>query len=773
MTLTKLFEPQSGLMSVPYEPSGKTGLLENPPRFTWMPARLDDDCYVLQYSASEQFDDQETVTASGIPYNLYTPEAPLAPGRYYWRYALLTGKGGDSQTNWSEVRTFEVPEGLPETPLPGRPNRYDGTASAHPRLWLNSEKLAAFRKALTADGSYCGWDVFYEKSVKPWMSKPLIPEPARYPGNKRVAKLWRQMYMDCQEALYAVKHLSVAGVITQDEAVIARAREWLLHVVSWDTEGTTARDYNDEAAFRIVGAIAWGYDWLHDYLSEEERIAVRANLLRRAEQVAHHVIDRSKIHHVPYDSHAVRSLSSVLTPACIAMLHEEPQAREWLDYTLEYYSCLYSPWGGEDGGWAEGPLYWTTGLAFVIDAMNLISGYTGIDLFKRPFFTKTGDFPLYCSSPGTIRASFGDQSYLGEPTSLKTGYNIRQFAGLTGNGLYQWYYERTAATDKDADSKFYNYGWWDFRFDEMVYRHDYPHVEALEPADGAIEPVKWFRDIGWVAMHHRMEQPEEHIMLLAKSSRYGSISHSHGDQNGFLLHAFGEPLAIESGYYIAFGSTMHMNWRRQTQSTNNLLIDGLGQYAGRNKVQCMEANGLVEEARYLPEQGGCGYARMNATAAYRMNVPYLENYTRELYFFNQSYIVVVDYVDLTQPAKVEWLMHTLYPMELKEQTFRVNGQKADMSGRFVYCSSGKLSLSQHDQFTDVDPTELEGLDNQWHLHAATNAAKHHRIATLLVPMKKGEDKYVSYFMDDQDFGVHLYFTNEQGITQKIEIAKSY
>ena len=203
------------------------------------------------------------------------------------------------------------------------------------------------------------------------------------------------MYMDCQETLYAIRHLSVAGVIMQDDALIAKAKSWSLHAARWDTEGTTSRDYNDEAAFRIVGALAWGYDWLHDYLTAEEIDLVRGVLLRRTEQVAFHVMERSKIHHVPYDSHAVRSLSSVLVPACIAMSHEEAEAQTWLDYTLEYYACLYSPWGGEDGGWAEGPLYWTTGMAFVIDALNLIRGYVSIDFYKRPFFGRTGDFPLY------------------------------------------------------------------------------------------------------------------------------------------------------------------------------------------------------------------------------------------------------------------------------------------------------------------------------------------------------------------------------------------
>lgn len=763
----KLFQPESGPLTIQYEPEADSRLMENPPRFTWMAAALENDTYLLQISTSPSFDEGSTVTAGPIPYNFYTPDQALAPGVYYWRYALASGKAADSE--WSQIRSFTVQEQLPVTPLPSRSERYATSSQAHPRLWLNAAEIAQFRERIQADPHQYGWQTFYEKSVLPWVDREFTPEPERYPNNQRVAKLWRKMYMDCQETLYAIRHLSIAGVIMQDQDLIGRAKAWLMHVAAWDTEGTTSRDYNDEAAFRIAGALAWGYDWLYNELTEDERLKVRQQLFRRTEQVAQHVIERSKIHHVPYDSHAVRSLSSVLVPCCMAMLFEEEQAQEWLDYTIEYYSCIYSPWGGEDGGWAEGPMYWTTGMAYVTEAINLLRKYTPIDLYQRPFFQKTGDFPLYCYSPDTVRASFGDQSTLGDPPSLKIAYLMRQYAGVTGRGEYQWYSEQIQhkETVEEADKKFYNYGWWDFRFDEMCYLHDFPLIEAVEPK--AVEPVKWFRDIGWVAMHREMTNPEEHIMLLTKSSRYGSLSHSHGDQNAFLLHAYGEPLAMTSGYYVAFGSTMHLNWRRQTRSTNSILIDGKGQYGGRDKVLNLEAYGSIEDAWY---KDGTGYVRANATEAYCHEVPYLERFIREIYFLNGSYFIIVDYVDLAQPGSMSWLMHTREQMQFGRQSFTVSGRKADMLGQFVYSSSGELQLAQHDEFIGVDPEEIEGLPKEWHFTAETKKAMSHRLVTLLVPMKKGESKFVSHFIDDQDHGVHLYFT-DQGKTQRIVVNKAY
>jgi len=64
------------------------------------------------------------------------------------------------------------------------------------------------------------------------------------------------------------------------------------------------------------------------------------------------------------------------------------------------------------------------------------------------------------------------------------------------------------------------------------------------------------------------------------------------------------------------------------------------------------------------------------------------------------------------------------------------------------------------------------LSKEWHLTASTREARSHRIATLLVPIRHNESRYVSFFMDDQDHGVHIYFT-DQGITRKVEVPKAY
>ncbi|ABX40875.1 heparinase II/III domain-containing protein [Lachnoclostridium phytofermentans] len=746
--MTKLIEPKSSILTIGYHPENEK-ILENPPRFTWMPESEKDILYRIQVSKNDTFDPDSTLTIHHIPYNFYTLDKELEPGDYYWRYTI-----DQEECSYSKVRKLSISDGLVVTPLVSREKRYDNVDMSHPRIWLNKEKIDMFREELEKNPNYCGFQIFLERSVLIHVNSEFVAEPPFYPGNIRVVELWRKNYQECQRGLEYIRSLSVAGVLLENSEYIEKAKLALLKLASWDTNGSTARDYNDECSFRVAYALAFGYDWLYSFLTKQERSIILESLSVRTRQVATHIIKDSRIHLSLYDSHAVRSLSSVLTPCCIAMLGESAEAKEWLDYTIEYFNTIYTPWGGEDGGWAEGGLYWTTGMAFVSEALNTIKSFLNIDIYKRPFFQKTGDFPLYCMPVDTYRASFCDQSNLGKYPGHKTAYNIRQFAGVTGNQNYQWYYEQVLEREKEIDQDFFNKGWWDFYFDDMVYRHDYKDTTLKEEK---LERVKWFKDIGWVAINKDMKDPKEHIFLLTKSSPYGSVSHSHGDQNSFVLFAYGEPLIIKSGYYIGFNTTMHRNFRRQTLSHNSILINGKGQYAGMDKAKQLSAKGHICEVK---ESDNLVYIKEDATAAYQLTAPELTKYTREIYFVDDSYFILVDTVESEDKSDVEWLLHSLSKFQIEEETIEVNGKMAGMTAKIVYCSSNIESITQSDIFTEVDEKETDGLDNQWHLTMKTGKAKKHIIVSVIVPYKMEQKKLVNSVRDDQGMDIYLYFSYE-------------
>jgi len=674
----------------------------------------------------------------GIPLNFFTPDKSLAAGDYVWSYAVWSQETESAASNWSIDRAFTLHADLPETPLPTRAQRFSNSNRDHPRLWMNKDQIAAFKKSLSRDPTHCTWDTFFSKSVAPWMDREVMKEPAGYPDHKRVASVWRQTYIDLQELIYAIRHLAVGGSITEDAKLTQRGKEWLLEAASWKPSGTTSRSYTDEWAFRVNGALAWGYDWLYDELTPEERDLVRTALLVRTRETADHIIKHAN------------------------------EAEGWLHYAIEFLSTVYSPWGDAQGGWAEGPHYWMTGMAYLIDAVNLLKGYTGIDLYQRPFFQHTGDFPLYTKSPDTRRATFGDDSTMGDLPSLKIGYNLRQFAGVTGNGAYQWYYDEIKRNDPGTEMAFYNYGWWDLNFDELAYRTDFPIVEAKPPAED--DTLRWFEGVGWVAIQSNMDDPQNHIQFVMKSSKFGSISHSHGDQNAFCLAGFGEDLAIQSGHYVAFNSTMHQNWRRQTRSKNAILIDGKGQYADKDKALAMQSSGDIVIAEQREDHI---YIQGDATAAYQSTTPEVTKVLRDIYFVNNSYFVIVDAIDADSPVSIDWLLHANKPMSLSDTTFRFTGDKAGFYGQILWSEAGAAQLSQATEFTDVDPIDYEGLPVSTCLTARYPKAVRHRIATLIVPYSLAAPKRIFSFLDDQGYDCDLYFTDSDDRSFKVVVPKTF
>lgn len=745
--MQKLYEPNSGILTVKYLPEDEI-VSENPPKFSWLPATEDNNGYTLEISQTDSF--ENALTYKNININFFSPDKCLAVGKWFWRYSVQAG----SKPLYSKIRCFTVSGECTNTPQPLRENRLKNTDTAHPRLWMTAEKIEKFRGSLKENANHCAFDQFYNKAVIPLLAKPFVNEPLPYPNNKRVIALWRQSYQDCQTAYNYIRFLSIAGVILEDNDIISKAVQATVAIAMWNVHGTTSRDYNDESAFRVTGAIAWGYDWLYNFFTSDERNVVYNTLVERTKEVAAHALVSSKIHYSLFDSHAVRSLSSVLVPCSIAMLHENEQAQEWLQYTIDYFNVLYTPWGGTDGGWSEGGMYWTTGMAYLIEALNLIKNYVKIDLFVRPFFQHTADFPFYCFAHDTLRASFCDQSNLGDKPILKTGFNVRELAGVTKNQLHQWYFEQISKREGYDDQRFFNTGWWNFYYDEMIYQSNYKPVKAAPPSSGRM--IKHFRDIGWVAMHNNMHNENEHIAFLMKSSPYGSVSHSHADQNGFTLHAFKEPLLIESGYYIGFNSSMHRNWRRQTKSTNNILISGEGQYAGMDKTKQLAAVGCITSVEHTPE-----FVKVtaDATKAYLPNVPSLDSCKREIYFVNDSYFIVVDTVNTTQKTQLSYLLHSLYKPTLEENGISIKGANATLNVIVVYASAGIANSKISDDFIGVDPAEIKGLDKHWHYTLNTNEARKHVLITCLLPYKTEEYDTVEAIKDDQGHDVYLYFTH--------------
>lgn len=202
-------------------------------------------------------------------------------------------------------------------------------------------------------------------------------------------------------------------------------------------------------------------------------------------------------------------------------------------------------------------------------------------------------------------------------------------------------------------------------------------------------------------------------------------------------------MAIESGYYVAYGSDMHLKWRKQTKSTNNILMGGTGQYAGMDKRSQLGAAGRILEAG---QYDNVLYAKAEAAPAYRLTAPAVTRYQRNIYFIDGTYFVIEDRVELKEELPLQWLLHSLSPFVLGENSALMQGKAADMRVEFI---TGGMTLSQIDSFGEnIRCKELAGKAPQWHLCAQTRPAKQHSIVTLIVPEKHGEEKKIQTSLEN-------------------------
>jgi hypothetical protein len=206
-------------------------------------------------------------------------------------------------------------------------------------------------------------------------------------------------------------------------------------------------------------------------------------------------------------------------------------------------------------------------------------------------------------------------------------------------------------------------------------------LPAAKPLSG-LPQQRFFRDVGWVSMHSALGRPNDDIHITFKSSPYGSFSHSHADQNAFILNAFGEGLAINSAYREFHRSPHHQQWTWQTKSKNDILIDGLGQAA-----QDKNAKGKITRFE-VSDRAVCTTG--DATVAYQsgQNDPgRVKRVTRDLVFIDSRYVVLRDRIVLNTAGKLSWLLHAegnlSWEQSTKRALIRGAGKKATLIAQLV------------------------------------------------------------------------------------------
>lgn len=686
-----------------YRPADGATVAVNPPSLSWVTEGAGSR-FTVQLSRAASF--ARPLTIPDVPWSVYTHNRPLEAGRWYWRFRA-TRDGVES--DWSAVRNFTIPRGAPEFPQPTIEELRTRIPRDHPRIFVTSKDLPRLR-------SNPGLAKLRESADRVMASEPT-PEPTVMGtiSNPATVDHWWSNRVQTMRACQEAEVLAFAWLLTRDEKYRAPARRWILHLASWNPDGPTNWKLNDEAAMPILHRLPRAYDWAFDTLGEDERVKVRAVMLRRAQDAWNASQIRKGEGHLarPYDSHGNRAWHKLAENA-IATFGETPESERFLDYAVTKFYAAYPVWSDDDGGWHEGMSYWAGYMSKAAWWMEAARAALGIDGFKKPFFAHFADYPLYTMPPGSPDGGFGDLAFRGASPSWAF---VHYFTAAAGNPYWAWW-AREWKISREPDEPVLAFLW-----------NAMPQVEAKAPTD--IPPSKVFSGIGVAILNSTLLSAADNVQVRFKSSPMGRQSHGHDPHNSFTLNAYGDALLANNVYRDLWASPFHKEWCWSTKSQNAVLVNGEGQ-----KPHSADLGGRILKSQF---QDGVDYVAGDATASYEGK---LKKFIRHVVFVKPDLVVLADEIDAAKPSTFQWMLHSAAEFAVDGQKLKIERERAGVLVDYIAPEPLKVRT-----WTGYDPepdykylasVKNAGIPAQWHAEASTSAPRDGiAVFTVLRPYRKG------------------------------------
>lgn len=657
-------------LETPVLPADCAVVEQTPPDFSW-PARG----VGTQYRVALTYPTGKTKMFT-VDHNwILWPEA-LAPGFYRWRVTAMQAGLPASQ----EIASgrFSVDAQAHPFVVPDWRILYAKTvAQAHPRAlprgaekealigaFLNERKEGRRQLLEVADGN---------------VSRGLTPEPPFGPSLTVIQ-------LNTGEEAKRIQNAAFAWVVTKQRKYLDQAKRRALSMARWNPRGSTGYKHHDLAAKMVANTLTLTYDWLYEDLTNEERVALLEAIRPRMQDMFAALAGHGGLNLVPYDSHGYETMGKIAAIA-VLLAGDIPEAEQWFAQSVPLHFHSISPWGGEDGGFANGTGYslWDTGDSFTV--WHILRWTTGVNVADKAWVRNYGRFLAYFLPPGAPRHAFGDGA------ELTPGENWARFgkayALLAPSPLSRWYATQLFGEDKS-------------RLELILAPRD---VGGAAPFPEGTPNAILLSSIGWAAMHSDLRDWNR-TSVYFKSSPYGSYNHSHADQNSFVINARGRALAIDSGYYDSYHSPHMASWTMQTRAHNAITFDG-GQ---GQPVRSIAAAGEITQF----ESGALGdVVTSDATQAYAGK---LRKAVRSMVYGRSDQVLVFDRLESDTPRRWEWNIHALERM-LQDEA----GKLVIRSGSVALCvelrASTPIRFVQSDAFPDApikNGFATKDMLNQWH-----------------------------------------------------------
>jgi hypothetical protein len=379
----------------------------------------------------------------------------------------------------------------------------------------------------------------------------------------------------------------------------------------------------------MTSALALGYDWLYDFLSEEDRAVIQRAIVDKGLHPAEELY-RSGKGWVRMSHNWNQVCNGGMCLGALALADREPRLAAYIVHEALRSVRLPMSRFDPDGGWDEGPGYWSYATIYNVYLLAGLESALGTDfgLSRFPGFDVTGDFRMQVVGPLHRTFNFADGSD-------RTGAVPQMFwlARKFDKPAYAWHARQFLNSAGVFDL------WW---FDV---RGDGPGDEPLD---------RWFHNIDVVFLRSRWDDPR--AVYVGFKGGDNRANHSHLELGTFVLDADGQRWAVDLGsddYNLPgyFGKQRWTYYRLATQGQNTLLLNGRNQNP-KGVAPIRTFRSTLQEA----------HAVADLSAAYEGQAKHI---ARGVALLGRRQVLIQDEIEAIDPADVVWTMHTMAQIQVQ------------------------------------------------------------------------------------------------------------
>lgn len=539
---------------------------------------------------------------------------------------------------------------------------------AHPRIIMSDERFEKLKKRI-GDGSVTS--VLLEK-LRAEADRVLTRPVAEYEITDGIRLLETSKRMQRRIAA-----LSLSYNIFGDEKYAERAYEELKSACSF-------KDWNPyhflDTAEMTTG-FALGYDWLYNWMNDEQRAYIRKNLIEKGlDQVMKDYEDkeRSRTYNwyqdYPGDNWKLVCNGS-MTLAALA-IGDEAEATDISSKVLTYaykeaYSFVRRAYSDKDGTYTEGLGYWDYATYYLgLQSSSLISA-AGTDYGLADFegLRKSVDFVRYMSSNTPKSFSFGDDG-----DSRDTGWAV-----LLWLGDYLESYDISAIRlNKIANDE--------FNYLDVLWIDEDKKTDSDEQS-----PTDWGA-VGASNASFRNNWDESGLVAALHAGSNNYKYHGHYDLGSFYIESNGTRFFTDLGNENYELKNRQYSYRIKAEGHNTLAINPSEDIDQKEGAECLITS---------YGEGNEAYAVTDLTDAYEPSGA--RSVVRGLKMIKDKECVIVqDEISLKDPGEIYWFAHTKGQIDIakdgKSAVVTVDSDKLWLgiigdSGTFTSMKAEPLSTS--------------------------------------------------------------------------------